>query len=173
MITLWELFISFFKVGSFSFGGGIALLPIIEKEIVANNSWLSPDEFLKVTGMVKIFPGAISIKYATYTGYKVAGVPGAIVANLGNMIIPATIIILAYYFYSKYEENEYVAKAFKGIQFIVLGLIASVLVEYTMKLPIEWKSVVFVAIGFLLTFVFKLHPAVAVGVGAAVAMILY
>ena len=93
MTQFIELFISFFKVGSFSFGGAFSLIPLIEKEVVQNHNWLSQDDFLKVLGMAEVFPGAISIKFATYTGYKVAGIPGAIVANLGNFIMPATIIM--------------------------------------------------------------------------------
>ncbi len=78
METLLQLFLSFLKVGSFSFGGAYSLLPLIEREVVTNNHWLSKEEFLRVLGMVEIFPGAISIKFATYTGYKTGGILGAV-----------------------------------------------------------------------------------------------
>lgn len=71
---LVKLIISFLKVGSFSFGGAYSLIPIIEKEVVTNHQWLTKDEFLKVLGMVAVFPGALLIKFATYTGYKTAGI---------------------------------------------------------------------------------------------------
>lgn len=93
--TLLNLFIAFLKVGSFSFGGAYSPTTLIEKEVVANHQWLTKDEFLKVLGMVEVFPGAISIKFATYRGFKSAGILGVIVANLGNLFTPALLILFS------------------------------------------------------------------------------
>ncbi|HAH21030.1 MAG TPA: chromate transporter, partial [Candidatus Omnitrophica bacterium] len=76
-MILFKLFFSFLRVGFFAIGGAYSFLPLIEKEVVQKYGWLSKEEFLEVLGMVNIFPGAISIKYATYTGYKIAGIWGA------------------------------------------------------------------------------------------------
>src|SRR3989338_1337438 len=103
MIIL-KLFLSFLKVGFFAVGGAYSFLPLIEKEVVQKYQWLSQEEFLEVLGMVKIFPGAISIKYATYTGYKVGGIWGAIAANTGNFLAPALLIGLASFLYIRYKN---------------------------------------------------------------------
>lgn len=172
LVKLLELFVSFFKVGSFSFGGAYSLLPLIEKEVVKNHQWLKPDEFLKVLGLVEVFPGAISIKYATYTGFKVAGVLGVIAANLGNLIVPATVIMLAVYFLDYFQKNELVMKAFNGIKYAVIGMVAALIYEYGAKNVAELKGVLIILIGFSLVFFLKLHPAYVVIISAVIALII-
>ena len=90
-MILFDLFMAFLRVELFAFGGADALLPLIEKEVVERYNWLAPHEFSDMLGAAKIFPGALSIKFATYTGYKIAGIPGIIAANLGNFIMPAAL----------------------------------------------------------------------------------
>ena len=173
MITkLIALFISFFKVGSFSFGGAYSLLPLIEKEIVQNHQWLQQDEFLKVLGLVEVFPGAISSKYATYTGFIVAGILGVIAANLGNLIVPATVIMLAIYFLDYFQKNEIVVKAFNGIKYAVIGMIAALIYQYGVRNVAELKGVIIILIGFSLVFFLKMHPAYVVIISAVIALII-
>ncbi len=172
LITLFKLFLSFLKVGSFSFGGAYSLLPLIEREAVTNHAWLTHDEFLKVLGMVEVFPGAISIKYATYIGYKTAGVMGAVAANLGNLIMPATIIMLASHFYYTYEKNELVMKAFRGIKYAVIGLVAALIYQYGVKNFEELNGVFLIILGFLLVLFFNLHPAYVVILSAIIALVI-
>lgn len=173
MITNWiNLFISFFKVGALSFGGAYSLIPIIETEVVKNHHWLTGDEFLKILGMVEVFPGAISIKYATYTGYKIAGIPGVIVANLGNMVMPALIIVAASYFYNYFSKYSNFNKAFEGIKYAIIGMIVAIMLQYTTKGSVEIKSFLFIILGFGLIYFFKLHPAIVVAVGGILALLL-
>ena len=103
-MILFELFLAFFRVGLFAIGGAYSFLPLIEKEVVERYQWLTKEEFLDILGITKIFPGAISVKYATYTGYKIAGVPGIIVTNLGNLIAPIVLVLFASLFYAKYNK---------------------------------------------------------------------
>ena len=170
MTQFIELFISFVKVGSFSFGGAYSLIPLIEKEVVQNHNWLSPDDFLKVLGMAEVFPGAISIKFATYTGYKVAGIPGAIVANLGNFIMPATIIMIAAYFYTQYEKNVTVVEAFNGIKYAMIGMIFAIMYQYAVANFAEAKSIIFLVLGASLVLIFNLHPAYVVIIAGVLAI---
>ena len=163
---LLNLFWSFFKVGSFSFGGAYSLIPLIETEVVQNHHWLSQDEFLKVLGMVEVFPGAISIKFATYTGYKVAGVAGVIVANLGNMVMPVAIITVSAYFYSHFEKNAYVIKSFEGVKFVIIGMIVAIMLKYFNQSFSNWKVLIFLVLGFGLTYWLNVHPIILV-LGAA------
>ena len=157
--TLLKLFLSFLKVGSFSFGGAYSLIPLIEREVVTNNQWLTQEEFIKMLGVVDVFPGAISIKYATYTGYKIAGIAGIFAANLGNMFVPATIMLLIFFFYSAFEKNKLVVKAFDGIKLAVIGMILGIMFQYFMNWVTDFKGVLFVAVGLLLVLLLKLHPA--------------
>ncbi|MDA3861966.1 MAG: chromate transporter [Melioribacteraceae bacterium] len=170
--SLLDLFIAFLKVGAFSFGGAYSLIPLIEREAVINNQWLTNDEFLKVLGMVDVFPGAISIKFATYIGFKTAGVPGAIVANLGNLVVPGLLMTFAFMFYSQFEKNEYVVKAFKGIKYVVVGMVIGIMSSYLFKAEFHWQNIAFVALGLILILVFKLHPAYVVIVGSILAIII-
>ena len=170
--NLINLFLAFLKVGSFSFGGAYSLIPLIETEVVKNHQWLNHDEFLKVLGMVEIFPGAISIKFATYTGYKSAGILGAIVANLGNIFTPAVIILFATQIYSYYQNNQIVTKAFDGIKYIIIGMIAAIMYQYAVKNGNHWQEYLLLVIGAALIIFFKLHPAFVVIIGALLGIIL-
>ena len=115
-MVLARLFFAFLKVGLFAIGGAYSFLPLIEKEVVEKYHWLSKEEFLDVLGMVQIFPGAISIKYATYTGYKIAGIFGAIAANTGNLFAPILLIAFGSFFYTKYKNLPYIKNAFNVVQ---------------------------------------------------------
>ena len=166
MGNLLALFWSFLKVGSFSFGGAYSLLPLIENEIVQNHAWLSKEEFLKVLGMVEVIPGAISIKYATYTGYKIAGIPGIIVANIANMVTPVALIIIVSSAYVHFENNKYVMKAFQGVKFAIIGLIIAIMIKYVqtqMKIPVEG---IFIFLGIVFSLFFKINPIfIIIGAG--------
>ena len=98
-MVMFKLFMAFLKIGLFAFGGAYSFLPLIQTEVVQNHHWLNESEFLEVAGITKLFPGAISIKFAIYTGYKVAGIPGAVIASFGLFFYakahPAFIIVTA------------------------------------------------------------------------------
>ena len=169
--NLFNLFVSFFKVGLLSFGGAYSLLPIIETEVVRNNHWLSQDEFMRILGISEFIPGAISIKFATYTGYKTAGVLGVIVANIGNMIFPALIIIVAFYTISYFEKNAYFLKIFQGIKYAVIGMIIVIMFQYLFKGEFNYKSIIFLLLGAGLM-IFKINPAIIVLISGILALII-
>ena len=121
-MVLIQLFIVFFRIGLFAIGGAYSFLPLLQKDIVENYHWLSSEEFLEIMGVVKIFPGAISIKFATYTGYKIAGIPGALVANFANFLAPAILILIATYLYTNFKDTPKVKGAFAMIQIVVFAL---------------------------------------------------
>lgn len=172
MVILWEIFLSFLKVGMLSFGGAYSLIPVIEKEVVTNHQWLSNEEFLRVLGLVEFIPGAISIKFATYTGYKTAGIAGAIAANLGNMIFPAGLMIIIYYLLSWFEKNQYVMKAFEGIKYAVIGMIIMVMFQYLLKGTFNYKYLLLLVLGAILMY-FKVHPAIIVVFAAIIGILIF
>jgi chromate transporter len=171
MMQIWELFLSFLKVGMLSFGGAYSLIPVIETEVVKNHQWLTNDEFMRILGIVEFIPGAISIKFATYTGYKTAGIVGAIAANLGNMVFPAGLMIIIYYTLSHFEKNQYIIKAFQGIKYAVIGMIVVIMFQYLFKGSFNYKFLAIMVIGGILVFL-KIHPAIIIAISAFIGVII-
>lgn len=167
-MLLIKLFLSFFRIGLFAIGGAYSFLPLLEREIVQKYHWLTKDEFLDVLGMAKIFPGAISIKYATYTGYKIAGFLGALVANLGNLLAPAVLVIFASVLYTKYKNLPNVRQAFNTIQLVVFSLIIAVAFQLVNPHQLlHLKNLLVVIVSFLLFIYTKIHPALII-IGAGI-----
>jgi chromate transporter len=166
-MVLLRLFLVFFKVGLFAIGGAYSFLPLVEKEVVQNRGWMSEPEFLEVTGMVEIFPGAISIKFATYTGYKVAGIPGAIVANIANLVPPALFMTLASLLYARYRDVQRVGAALQMVRYAVFAMIVAIAIKLVdANRLLEPKVLPIVVISFLLLVLTRVHPALII-VGAA------
>ena len=117
------LFLTMFKIGLFTFGGGYAMIAIIERELVEKKKWIEHEEFMDVVGIAESTPGPIAINSATYIGYKVAGVLGSLFATLG-VVLPSFIIIFAIsLFFDKFLSLTWVGYAFHGIQACVAFLI--------------------------------------------------
>lgn len=162
-MILVNLFLVFFRVGLFAVGGAYSFLPLIEKEVVQRYRWLTKEEFLDILGIVKIFPGAISIKYATYTGYKIAGVTGAILANLGNIAAPVIFIIFASVFYLKYKDIPMIKNAFDAVRLAIFAMIIAVAFQ-TIDIHnlTQTKSLLIIILSFIVFSYTKLHPAILI-----------
>lgn len=122
MIILAELFLTFAKIGFFTFGGGYAMIPMIENSFVENKKWITHDEMMNVTVIAESTPGPIAINCATFVGYKKAGFLGAVIATLG-IVVPsfAVIYLISMCLYS-FLEITFIANAFKGIK-IAVGIL--------------------------------------------------
>ena len=119
------LFLTMFKIGLFTFGGGYAMLAILENEFVEKKKWTDKDDFLNMIAIAESTPGPIAINSATYLGYKKAGVIGSALATLG-VVLPSFIIIFTIsLFFDNFLEFKYVQYAFRGIQACVVYLILS------------------------------------------------
>jgi len=159
-MVLAELFWVFMKVALIAFGGGPSFLPLIEREVVQGRNWLGEAEFLEVTGMAQVFPGALSIKFATYTGYKVAGIGGAVVANLGNLLPAAVFMMLAALLYSKYKSVAFVKGGLEMIRYAVFAMIIAVAIQLVDKEHIfELRHIAVIVVSFILFLFTKTHPA--------------
>lgn len=172
-MDLINLFLAFFRIGLFAIGGAYSFLPLLEKEIVQRYNWLTKDEFLDVLGVVKVLPGAISIKYATYIGYRMAGIMGVIVANLGNILAPALLILLAGEVCLKYKDLARVKHAFAYVQLAVFAMLIAVAFQLV-NLNQLWnlKSIFIVGVTFILFLYSNIHPALII-LGAAIVGILF
>lgn len=167
-MILVKLFLAFLKIGLFAFGGAYSFVPLIEREVVVNNHWLTKSEFMEILGFVKVFPGAISIKFATYTGYKVAGIPGAIVANTANIMAPVIFIMAVSILYSKYKDVPFIKGSLGMIQYAVFALIIAVGLQLVDKAGVfQLKNALVVLVAFAFFILTKIHPAFII-VGAAI-----
>ena len=139
--TLPTLFFTMLKIGLFTFGGGYAMIALLENEFVTKRGWLEQEEFLDVAAIAESTPGPIAINSATYIGYKKAGILGSLVATLG-MVLPSFCIIYAIsLFFDAFLSLTAVACAFKGIQIAVIYLILSAglrMLKKMKKTPLAW-----------------------------------
>ena len=165
--TLWQVFLSFFKIGAFTFGGGYAMIPLIQNEAVEQRHWVTDDDILEVVAIAESTPGPIAINSATFVGYKAAGVLGSVCATLG-VVLPSFVIILALSFVLRqFHELEAVRYAFFGIRAGVLALLVKALWTMYQKSPKGWVSYVVMAASFVLTAIFDVN-VIFVIIGCAV-----
>ena len=136
MPILIDLFLTFAKIGLFTFGGGYAMLSLIENDCVEKKKWITHDEMMDVTVVAESTPGPIAINCATYVGYKKGRLPGAIIATLG-MVLPSFIVILLISkFFDMFLEITWIANAFHGVK-IAVGIL---IVDAALKMLIKMKK---------------------------------
>ena len=164
---LWSLFLTFFKIGAFTFGGGYAMIPLIQKEAVEKNGWVTDEDILEIIAIAESTPGPIAINSATFVGYRTAGFLGAACATLG-VVLPSFVIILAIsYVLKEFQELKAVQYAFNGIRAGVLALLFKALWGMYQKSPKGWVSYVVMGGAFLLTAILKVNVLVVI-IGCAV-----
>lgn len=166
--TLWQVFFSFFRIGAFTFGGGYAMIPLIQNQAVEKHHWVTDDDILEIIAIAESTPGPIAINSATFVGYKAAGVFGSVCATLG-VVIPSFVVILTIsavlQHFNSYPAVQY---AFMGIRAGVLALLVKALWTMFKKSPKGWFSYVMMAVAFILTAIFHIN-VIFVIIGCAVA----
>ncbi|MDO5442910.1 MAG: chromate transporter [Bacteroidia bacterium] len=135
--SLWDIFAVFAKVGAFTIGGGYAMVLIIEKE-VTGRGWISKEEFPDILALAQTAPGLLAVNISIFAGYRMRGAKGAAVATLGSCIAPFAIILAIAMFFSGYQDNPYVIKAFKGMRPAVVALIAVPMIKMARKCNHSW-----------------------------------
>ncbi len=161
-MDILNLFLAFLRVGSLSIGGGYVLIPLIEKEVVQNYGWLTAQEFTKVLGVTQAVPGAISVKFATFTGYKVGGIIGIVAANLGILLPPVIIMLALFKVLEKTPAFHGGSAILQGVKFGTLGLLAAITLNVGKSLPLEGRGIFIAVISFLSVALLKLHPGLVV-----------
>lgn len=155
--TYASLFASFFKIGLVTFGGGLAMLPILKRDLVDSKGWLTEDEILDYFAIGQSTPGIIAVNVATFVGYKRAGVIGSIFSTSG-IVFPSLIIIsLIAAFVSNFNELVWVKKALKGINVAVSVLLVKAVFSFGKKTVFDLCTFLIAAISFVLMFVFKVQ----------------
>ena len=122
---LFKLFITFFKIGLFTFGGGYAMIPLIEREVIEKKRWIEKRDFLDMLVLAQSTPGPIAVNTAVFVGYKTAGTLGAIAATLGTVLPSFIVILLLALFFAEVRENRYVDAAFRAMRPAVVALIVA------------------------------------------------
>lgn len=130
---LLTVFTTFFKIGLFTFGGGYAMIPLIEYEIVERHHWIESKDILDIFAIAEATPGVIAVNTATFVGYKVAGFWGSLLATLGVVIPSLMIISLIALFFQEFQSLEWVGYAFKGVRAGVIVLILGAVVKMAKK----------------------------------------
>ena len=163
MKRLFEIFGIFFKIGLFTIGGGYAMLPIIQKEVVESKGWMTDEEFLDAISLTNSLPGPLATNSATFVGYRVAGVPGSFAAVLGAATPSVIIILLIAMVFTNIIDYPVVQNVFNGVRPAVVALIFYAVVKLARSAKIgEYFNWLVALAGFAAIAVFGLHPIVVV-----------
>lgn len=138
---LFEMFLTFFKIGAFTFGGGYAMIPIIEDEIAVKRGWMKEREFIDAISLAQGSPGAIAVNISIYVGYKIRGVPGAIVATLGTVLPSFLIILIIAKYFFQFRNNPIIEKVFLGIRPAIVALILSAVYKLMKSAKFGYKRI--------------------------------
>lgn len=172
MKELFVLFVSFMKIGLFTFGGGYAMLPLIQREIVEKRGWASEEEITDYYAIGQCTPGIIAVNAATFVGYKRKGVSGGIFATLGLVFPSMVVITIIAALLETFASNPYVQNAFAGIRVCVCVLMLNSVVKFW-KISIKDRiSLVIFAVVFLCAAFLNVSPAVFVILAGAAGLML-
>jgi len=170
-----QLFISFFKIGLFGFGGGYAMLSLIQNEVVNKHEWLTSQEFTDIIAISQTTPGPIGINTATFVGYTATdSIWGSVVATLAVCLPSFILVLLIVRAYKKFRTNKYVDDVFKGLRPATVGLIAAAaLLLMNPENFIDYKSIIIFVVAFVATMFLKLHPILMIVLAAVAGLIIY
>ena len=155
---LAEIFSTFFKIGCFTIGGGYAMIPIIQREVVESKEWISEEEFLDALAITNSLPGPLAINCATYVGYKQAGIIGSFIA-VSATALPSFFIILAIAtFFTSLRDNQIVQSVFNGIRPAVVALILFAVIRLAKSIGLTRLNIA-ISLGTLIAIIFlNIHP---------------
>jgi chromate transporter len=178
-----QLFWVYIKIGLFNFGGGYAMLSLIQDEVVDRHGWITMQEFTDIVAISQMTPGPIGINSATYVGYTAVlnagyspqmAVLGSCLATLAVCLPSLVLILIVSYYFVRFKQNKYVEAAFLGLRPATVGLIAAAaLLLMNTDNFIDFKSLLLFAIAFLLTWKYKLHPILTIALSALAGLLLY
>ena len=171
----WQLFISFFKIGFFGFGGGYAMLSLIQNEVVEVHEWVSAAEFTDIVAISQMTPGPIAINSATYIGYVATqSVWGSVVATVAVSLPSVIIMLIICRFFLKFRDNKYVGYVMSGLKPAVVGLIAAAAIMLVNTSTfIDYKSIILFAAAFIASLRFKTNPILLIVLAGVAGYVLY
>ena len=158
MRELWILFYTFVRIGAFTFGGGYAMLPILQKEIIDKHGWATEEEIMDYYAVGQCTPGVIAVNTSTFIGYKQKGIMGGIVATLGMIFPSLVIIMLIASFLKGFSSLTMVQHAFAGIRVVVAVLVVNVVIKMLKTSVKDWISLILFIFTLLIGLFFSLSP---------------
>lgn len=161
-----QLFLTFFKIGAFTFGGGYAMIPLIQKEVVEEKKWITDDDILEIIAIAESTPGPIAINSATFVGYRVCGFWGSFFSTLGVVLPSFVIILIISFVLNEFQNIKAVQYAFNGIRAGVLALLIKALWGMYKKTPKNIVSYIVIALSFIAVAIIDV-PVLLVIIGCA------
>lgn len=172
MSVLWDLFAAFARIGALTFGGGYAMIPMLEREVVNRHHWATEEELMDYYAVGQCTPGVIAVNVATFVGYKIAGPVGGVFATLGVVTPSLLIILLIASVLQNFADVPAVKSAFAGIRVCVSVLIFNAVLKLWKKAVVDKAALVLFLLVFLLSLFTDLSPVVFVVVCAAAGILL-
>ena len=157
-IMYWKLFVSFWKIGTFTIGGGYVMIPIMEREIVDKHKWLSREDFMDYLSLSQAMPGVFAVNMATCIGKRIGGVRGVVVAIAGNILMPIALILLLALSFRFFRDNVYVGRAFMGLRPAVVALIAAPVFRMAKSAKVSWSNCWIPVVAALLIWLLGVSP---------------
>lgn len=169
---LWQMFITFFKIGAFTFGGGYAMIPIIQNEIVDKHKWIDEEEFIDALSLTQASPGPIAVNTSIYVGYKLKKIPGAIICTLGTVLPSFIVISIIARFFTLFRNNEIMEKIFMGVRPAVVALILAAVYKLfsNMKENI-YKKIIIILLTIVAIVFLKISPIWIILLGAIMSVL--
>lgn len=156
--SLLKLFTTFFRIGLFTFGGGYAMVPLIERDVVEKNGWVGKDDFIDLLAVAQSAPGVFAVNMAVFIGYRLRGKRGALAASLGCVLPSVAIILLIALFFRSFRHNEVVNNIFLGIRPAVVALIAVPVFNVAKSAKLSLATVWIPVLSALLIVQFEVSP---------------
>lgn len=158
----WDIFTCFAKVGAFTIGGGYAMIPIIEREVVDKRNWITTEDFTDVVAISQSAPGLLAVNISIFIGYRLKGVKGSIIASLGCIIAPFLIMLLIATVFTDFKDNPVVERIFKGIRPVVVAVILVPMINLAKRNKLNWKTGCIAAGSLALISLAHLSPVVLI-----------
>jgi len=172
-VIVLQLFLTFAKIGLFTFGGGYAMIPLIQKEIIQAHAWLTMKEFMDIIAIAEMTPGPVAVNSATFVGYKLGGVAGAAAATVG-VVFPSFVIIVVFAtLFLKYKDAPAVKAVFKGLRPAVTALIAAAAISLIRAAFVDVAGPVIAVAVLVGMFKFDLNPILAIVLAAVAGIVIY
>ena len=157
MVSLWQIFWVFAKIGAFTIGGGIPMIAAIKSELV-ERKWLNDEDFVDIITLAQTAPGLFAVNISILTGHRLRGTKGSVVATIASCLPPFLIILMVAMFFTSFKDNPYVIKAFKGIRQVVVDLIGMPMIDMMKATKMHWWSWVIVVSSMTLVCFMNVSP---------------
>ncbi len=173
MSILWQLFYTFFMIGSLAFGGGYVMIPLLDRQIVNTLGWLTPNQFIDIVAIAEMTPGPIAVNSATFVGFQRAGILGSVVATTG-VVLPSFLIVVAIaILVQRFSNSERLRCAICGVRPVVVGMIASAVWSVGKQTLLDWKSWLLAIVMLLLLLRAKVHPILLIAASGLLGLLFF